>query len=141
MPYVAGEQLLLADFSALLIVLNLLTLLAIADHQLATAQLYVELLLCLAAVFNKPSPWAIASQHSLAMPANKPMLPIANFQCSIDCIARKNSAVLCHYSCLQPIASLLVPQKQLAHAFAAAPALDYLMHDPAFQKLIHQLAA
>ena len=139
--YVDGEQLLTSDFSALTIVLNLLTQVAIADHQLATAQLYVDTLLKFDAVFNMYSPWAIDSQPRLAKAANKPKEAIAILQKSIDKIDRKVPAVLKHLPKLQPIASLTEAQKQLAQSFAADPELDYLKDDPEFQKLIHQFDA
>ncbi|KMO52955.1 XRE family transcriptional regulator [Lacticaseibacillus rhamnosus] len=139
--YVDGEQLLTSDFSALTIVLNLLTQVAIADHQLATAQLYVDTLLKFDAVFNMYSPWAIDSQLRLAKAANKPKEAIAILQKSIDKIDRKIPAVLKHLPKLQPIASLTEAQKQLAQSFAADPELDYLKDDPEFQKLIHQFDA
>lgn len=139
--YVDGEQLLTSDFSALTIVLNLLTQVAIADHQLATAQLYVDTLLKFDAVFNMYSPWAIDSQLRLAKAANKPKEAIAVLQKSIDKLDRKVPAVLKHLPKLKPIASLTEAQKQLAQSFAADPELDYLKDDPEFQKLIHQFDA
>lgn len=82
--YVHGTQLLTSDFSALTLVLNLLTQVALADHQLATAQLYVDTLLKLHAVFNMYSPWAIHSQLRLAKAANKPKTALALLQKSLD---------------------------------------------------------
>lgn len=75
--YVDGEQLLTSDASALTIVQNLLTEVAIAEDQLATAELYVDTLQKFDAVANMYSPWAIELQLRLAKAANKPKEAIA----------------------------------------------------------------
>ena len=136
--YVDGEQLLTIDLSALSIVLNLLTQVAIADHQLATAQLYVDTLLKFDAIFNMYSPWVTDSQLRLAKAANRPKEAIAVLQKSIAKIDRKAPAVLKHLPQLQPVMSLTETRKQLVQSLSADPELDYLKDDPDFQKLIHQ---
>lgn len=138
--YVEGEKLLGSDYGALGQVLDLLTQVAIADHQLATAEEYVKLAQALGQALPMNNPFLIDTELQLAKVTKDAKRAVAVIRQYADNLDQPFPKVFQHLPQPKPQESPAVARKQFVQNVVLDPDLAFLKDTPEFDELLKQYA-
>ncbi|BAN74899.1 MULTISPECIES: helix-turn-helix domain-containing protein [Lacticaseibacillus] len=138
--YVEGEKLLGCDYGALGQVLGLLTQVAIADHQLATAEEYVKVAKALDQALHMNSPFVIETELQLAEATKDAKRAVAVIRQFADNLDQPFPKVFQHLPQPKPRESPAVARKQFVQNVVLDPDLAFLQDTPEYNELLKQYA-
>ncbi|QVI33822.1 transcriptional regulator [Lacticaseibacillus chiayiensis] len=138
--YVEGEKLLGSDFGALGQVLDLLSQVAIADHQLATAEEYAKLAKALNQVLPMSNPFLIDTELQLAKATKDVKRAVAVIRQFADNLDQPFPKVFQHLPQPKPRESPAKARKQFVQTTVLDPDLAFLKDTPEYNELLKEYA-
>ncbi|KLI76757.1 MULTISPECIES: helix-turn-helix domain-containing protein [Lacticaseibacillus] len=138
--YVEGEKLLGSDYGALGQVLDLLTQVAIADHQLATAEEYVKVAKALDQAIHMNSPFVIDTELQIAKATKDVKRVVAVIRQFADNLDQPFPKVFQHLPQPKQRESPAVARKQFVENTVLDPDLAFLKDTPECNELLKQYA-
>lgn len=139
--YISGEKLLSTGLSAVSLVLNVLTKVGIADHQLETAKRYADMSQKIDNLIPITNPFTFESQLKIAEASDDPGQAVTILkELLANIIDQPQPAILQHLTLVKPKKTTAPAEarRQLLQIFTADPEMAFLKKSPSFQQLLHE---
>lgn len=138
--YISGEKLLGTGLGAVSLILNVLTQVGLADHQLAVAKRYADMSQKIDNLIPISNPYTLEAQLKVAEASNDPNQAVTIIKEVLANLNQPQPLVLQHLTPAKSKeqVSLKEAQRQLLQIFTADPEMAFLQKSPSFQQLLHQ---
>ena len=138
--YISGEKLLGTGLGAVSLILNVLTQVGLADHQLAVAKRYADMSQKIDNLIPISNPYTLEAQLKVAEASNDPNQAVTIIKEVLANLNQPQPLVLQHLTPAKSKeqVSLKEAQRQLLQIFTADPEMAFLQKSPSFQQLLHE---